>query len=372
MEDLGQDEHDNHVQHQNQHAVNDPHGGGQQIGDGGGGGQQGDNSVQIDVGHLLHGGQLAQRSHGADQAQYSDKHGGAGALVEHIQTHVGQTSVHGGAHRLGDSGDQQGQTDQEDPVAGGSLAGLILLHLSVGGGGDGVQAGGIGLGGLVPLVGIADGQQQQGDPHGVAHGVQSQGAAVSAAVHGQGILHSGHVGGAADPGGVQSGHGGPGLLTAAQGAHKDRIEHQEAKAKGQGAAQEDGDHPAAQLGQLAEVAPQQHDENHGVQQVVLQGGVDRGAGVRGVQAHGAEDHVQHIDPHQGGDHIKDLPLGVLLQSQQTAGQEHQKCDVSKAVCDGKHSFVSSLFLVIGDLSPSTRPGGQWEAELPSFDTPLSP
>ena len=232
VEDLGQDEHDNHVQHQNQHAVNDPHGGGQQIGDGGGGGQQGDNSVQIDVGHLLHGGQLAQRSHGADQAQYSDKHGGAGALVEHIQTHVGQTSVHGGAHRLGDSGDQQGQTDQEDPVAGGSLAGLILLHLSVGGGGDGVQAGGIGLGGLVPLVGIADGQQQQGDPHGVAHGVQSQGAAVSAAVHGQGILHSGHVGGAADPGGVQSGHGGPGLLTAAQGAHKDRIEHQEAKAKG--------------------------------------------------------------------------------------------------------------------------------------------
>jgi len=211
---------------------------------------------------------------------------------------------------------------------------LALLHLFVGGGGNGVQALGVGLYGVVPLLGVAYSQQQQSDPHGVAHSIQSQGAAVSAAVHGQSVLHGSHVGGTADPGGVQSGHGGPGLFTAAQGVHKQGIEDQKADGQGKGTAQENGDHPAAQLGQSPEVAAQQHDEDHGIQQVVLQRGIGRRTGVGSIYSHGTKYHVEHIDPHKGRDNVKDSPLGVLFQSQKAAGQEHQKCNVDKAVGNG--------------------------------------
>ena len=95
-------------------------------------------------------------------------------------------------------------------------------------------------------------------------------------------------------------------------------------ATGNGTAQENGDHPSAQLGQLAEVAAQQHDEDHGVQQIVLQRGIGRRTGVGSIHAHGTKYHVEHVDPHKGRDNVKDSPLGVLLQSQKPPARNIKK------------------------------------------------
>ena len=82
--------------------------------------------------------------------------------------------------------------------------------------------------------------------------------------------------------------------------------------QGQGTAQEDSDHTGAQLSQLAEVAAQQHDKNHGVQYVVLKA-IVCGLGLSHVvQADSAEDHVQDVDPNQGRNDIENLPLGSAV------------------------------------------------------------
>ena len=81
-------------------------------------------------------------------------------------------------------------------------------------------------------------------------------------------------------------------------------------------------------------AAQQHDKNHGIQQVVLEG---RGGGldsIRLVNTEGADDHLQDVDPDQRGDGVEDLLLGGSLQDRQTACNKHQNGNVSQTV--GNH------------------------------------
>ena len=152
---------------------------------------------------------------------------------------------------------------------------------------------------------------------------------VSAGIDRQSILHSSHVGGAADPGSVQSCGSAPDGLAAPEGSLEDREADEEAECKSDRAAKEDRDHASGKLGDLAEVAAQQHDEDHCVQKVILQYAVSGTDAFGIVQAQGTEDHVENIDPYQRRDPVKDFPLGVFFHCQQPAGQEHQECDESK-------------------------------------------
>ena len=349
MENLGQDKHQHYMDDQDQEPVEYPHGGVQQGVQRSLGGQHGHYGVQQDVGQLLHGGQFAHGGHGANQSQHSDKYGGAGALIKHIQPNGLKSIIHRQTDLLGQGGNGQGQADEEHPVSGGGLL-LILGHLGVGGGGQGVQLGGVSVGSLVPLAGILYHQQQQGDPHGIADRIQCQGAGVSALVHGgfKCVAHSSHIGGAAYPGGKQRGSGGPGLFAAPHGTLQNGEEYDKADGQGDRAAQENGDEPATQLGNLFKVAPQQHDKDHGVQQVVLQNAVG-GADTVGVEhAGGTANHTYQVDPYQRRDHIEDLPFCILLQGQQAATQEHQKRDVSKPIFNYEtHKTLSfSLSLIV--------------------------
>ena len=92
--------------------------------------------------------------------------------------------------------------------------------------------------------------------------------------------------------------------------------------------EEDDDHPGTQLAQLAEVATEQHDEDHGVQQIVLEAGVSSLNSIRFVDTQGTQNHVQDIDPYQGRNDIKYLPLGGSLQNQQATSNKHQNRNVS--------------------------------------------
>ena len=109
----------------------------------------------------------------------------------------------------------------------------------------------------------------------------------------------------------------------------------EAECKSDRAAKEDRDHASGELGDLAEVAAQQHDEDHCVQKVILQYVVSGTDAFGIVQAQGTEDHVENIDPYQRRDPVKDFPLGVFFHCQQPAGQEHQECDESKTVFNSR-------------------------------------
>ena len=69
---------------------------------------------------------------------------------------------------------------------------------------------------------------------------------------------------------------------------------------------------SAQLGQLPDIAAQQHNENHRIQKIVLQHAEGCGTPFRIKHSDGAEQHIQHIDPYKRRNVIEHLPLGILL------------------------------------------------------------
>ena len=95
-------------------------------------------------------------------------------------------------------------------------------------------------------------------------------------------------------------------------------------------------HPGPQLQDLADVAAQQHQEDHGVQDGIAQGvvGVLGGSGVPELE--GAAQHADEVQQHHRGHVLKELPLGQLLCADQQPGDEHQGRKVGKTV--GNHSY----------------------------------
>ena len=335
MEQLGENVHTDNMENEDEHTVDDPHRSLDQSVQRRLRGKQSNNGIEKNAGKLIRGGQLAERSHGAGETEDRDEQSRASTLIKHLESHTGETSAHLRADPLRERGNNESKADHPDPVARGRLSLLLLFDLFVGDIGDRGELGGVRLNGLVPLGGVADHEDQKGDPHRVADGIKRERAGIRAGVDGKRVLHGGHVGRAADPGGVQSGRCAPDGLTAAEAALENGEADDEADRERDGAAEEDGDHAAGELGELAEVAAQQHDEDHCIQQIVLQTVVGRRDRVGIEQAHRAEHHVEQIDPNERGHIVEDLPLGVFFERQQAAGYKHQKRDEGKAVLNSR-------------------------------------
>ena len=61
----------------------------------------------------------------------------------------------------------------------------------------------------------------------------------------------------------------PCLVSTAECICKQREKSEESDAEGDGTAHEDTDHTRSEFSELAEITAEQHDEDHGIQDVVL-------------------------------------------------------------------------------------------------------
>ena len=313
------------------------------------GGQQADDRVEQQVRYLHGARDLAQRRHGGDEGHDGDEEDGPGGLVGE----VGQV-IEGGANVGGDGADQEGAADEQQQALEGDGLGVelgLLLQTE----GDLVQLGGVCLGPLVEGRRQLDGPEQEHDPQRVVDGVDDQGVAHVGLADVQGGLHGHHVAAAADPGAAESAQTHPGVL--ADDALHQHEGHHKADHDGEGGGEEADQHPGPQAQDLANVAAQQHGEDHGVGQVVFQGGVG-GLGLAQIpDLHGTKQHGNEVAENHSGDELEEFlqpALGVLLQGDQDRCHEQQHSHISKAVCNHK----IPLFLIVAVFVGQPRPAGK--------------
>ena len=323
VEDLGEDVHTDNVDRKNEHAVNDPHRSFDQRIERSLRSEQGDDGVQQDAGKIFNSRKLAERGHCADQTENGDEQRRAGALVEHVKADLIETVIHDKADLLRQRGDDQSKADKPDPV--GSFGLLFLVgDLCVGSGCSGLKLGGVRLNGLVPLGGVADHEDQKGDPHRVADGIKRERAGIRAGVDGKRVLHGDHVAAAADPAAAESAKAHPDV-----GADRSLHQHERAdKADhdGEGGAEEADEHLRAELEDLTDVAAEQHREDHRVGEVVFQSGVcGLGLGhiphAQRAQEHG--DEVAENDRRNVLEEFLHAALGAFLQRDESGCHKEQ-------------------------------------------------
>ena len=291
VEDLGQQHQNDAVDGKDHEAGKDPCGGVGQLQEACAGGQQGHHGVQQQVGQLGAAGHAAHGGHSADQACQRDEQHGPGGFIQ--ERHC---AVEGRADVLTECGDHKAQTQQEDQVDEGRLV-LVGLGVFFQTAGHFVQRGGVGLDPLVELGRKVDGPQQEHDPDGVIDGVHDQRIGHVAFTDIQRSLHGDHVAGTAHPAAAQSAQSLPGV--SAQSTLHDGKGGNEAHRNGEGGCKEAAQHLGAELDDLADVAAQQHQEDHGVQQVVLQHGVSRFGGLHVPDFQRAADHGDEVEQNDG-------------------------------------------------------------------------
>ena len=324
MEQLGENVHTDNMENEDEHTVDDPHRSLDQSVQRRLRGKQSNNGIEKNAGKLIRGGQLAERSHGADETEDRDEQSRASTLIKHLESHTGETSAHLRADPLRERGNNESKADHPDPVARGRLSLLLLLDLFVGDIGDRGELGGVRLNGLVPLGGVADHEDQKGDPHRVADGIKRERAGIRAGVDGKRVLHGGHVAAAADPAAAESAKAHPDV-----GADRSLHQHERAdKADhdGEGGAEEADEHLRAELEDLTDVAAEQHREDHRVGEVVFQSGVcGLGLGhiphAQRAQEHG--DEVAENDRRNVLEEFLHAALGAFLQRDESGCHKEQ-------------------------------------------------
>ena len=332
MEDLCQQHQNDAVDGQDHKACQDPCGCIGQLQEACAGGKQCHHGVQQQVGQL---GAACHAAHGgdsADQAGQRDEQDGPGGLVQE-----GHCAVQGCADILTEGGDHQSQTQQEDQV---DKAGLILVALCVlfQAAGHFIQRGGVGLDPLVELGSKVDGPQQEHDPDGVVDGVHHQCVGHVSFADVQRSLHGDHVAGAAHPAAAQSAQCLP--CFGAKGPLHDGEGGNEGQRDGDGSGKEAAQHLGTQLDDLADVAAQQHQEDHCIQQVVFQHGVGRLGGLHVPCTQRAENHGNEVQQNDRWCIVEEFRLRVALQPHQQCGNEHQHGDVGETVCDHEPNPLS--------------------------------
>ena len=298
------------------------------------GGQQRHGGEAEHVGQLFLAADTADGRHAGEDADEGAQDDSPGAAVQEAEDAV----AHETAHILGDGGAGQAKAQQEDQTGevSGSSLGNELFAVDAG---LALEIRGVSLGELVELFQNGGSPQQESDPHRVVQVINDDAGAHVTLRHVQNGLDGDHVVGTADPAADQGGCGVGGVV--AQHIVEHRIGDHDAGTDSQCGAQEGDDQLGSQLCQLTDVAADQHQGNHGVQQVVLHRCICRISCIQVPEVEGAAQHVQHINEHECGEPFPDLPGSLLFQHTDNARNGYAGCDVIKA--SSNHILSPFLF-----------------------------
>ena len=324
----------------------------EQFDEGGTGGDQADDHVQHDVGQLGGAGDLADRGHGKDQADDGDQHDTVCRHVEDLQPFRGGVAQDGAQLRA-DCRHEQGQAKQEDE---GREIDLLILRGSeflVQTGRNFVEGLGVGFDPFVELRSQVDRPQQEHDPDRVVYRVYDRGTCQLGFRGLQGICHGDQVAGTAHPAAAEGAESAPGTF-AKQRMHG-RIGDEEAGSDGDGGGEEAKQHLRTEFQDLTDVAAQQHDEDHRVQDRVAESAVGGLCRTGIPEFEGASEHPEEVEQHYRRNIFKEFPLGKFLRTDEKAGGKDQYCKIHEAVLNHNNSSFVGLVDGLGScLNHSTK------------------